>query len=548
MSQKQSAYPSAPTDLAKTLLAHLLRGACVILITLFLLLVIYELTTRPAEIEGLFSIPGEWPIVGHLYQVLDNPSLVFQVWAQKYHRPIFQIRLGVRRVVVVNSYNEVVNLWINHSCQNNSRPVHYTFHGLVGSFQKLTIGSTPACVSFTKKKKVLSEQLHRRSIESRIPIIDKEANRAIKRLLMDEIGPDRDLYRHLQCFVLGCIVSMGYGIKLDCFGKDRALCDEIISNEADIIRMRSPISNLQDSVPLLRLFPTLTNGIVARRCGARRDVYMNTLHERLLMGMIQGSNECASSIVGTITLEKHLNRLKDQEIGSLCLTLVSAGLDNTSLNLSYLLGVLSQPQLGPRIQSTALAEILSNAKDDVVVAWEQSNQYEMTNLYVTALVLETLRHFTVLPLSLPRATTKPIHHHQKFTLPAQTELLMNAYAANHDCEIFQDAQAFAPERWIDDEKHAIKAVPRTYQHFAFGAGSRMCAGHNLAIREMYMFVVRFLLLFEVGMPTSALMKMDPFENNRNARATSFEPTPHHVELKLRKLPGFEKLHCLVSNE
>ena len=55
--------------------------------------------------------------------------------------------------------------------------------------------------------------------------------------------------------------------------------------------------------------------------------------------------------------------------------------------------------------------------------------------YIEALVLETLRHFTVLPLSLPRLTTKAIRY-KDFVIPKETHLFMNAYSANHDCQIF----------------------------------------------------------------------------------------------------------------
>ncbi|KAI3406654.2 hypothetical protein KGF56_000500 [Candida oxycetoniae] len=402
-----------------------------------------------------------------------------------------------------------------------------------------------ACLTFKKKKKVLSERLNKRSIEHHIPLFSNELNVAFRKMMEEATGEDMSVLHHLQYFVLRCVISMAYGIHLDCFGSDMTFAREIITNEADIIRLRSPVSNLQDSVPLLRLLPILTNSSFARNCGVKREKYMSVLYDRLTKGIMQDEDDCLNSIVGKLVIEKCHNLLTDQEIHSICLTLISAGLDNTPLNLNYLLGVFSQPQVGLQYQMNALEEILKNSNGNLVLAWEQSNQPEMVNVYVYALILETLRHFTVLPLSLPRMTTKSIICNN-IELPANTQLFMNAYAANHDIDRFDQPFKFCPERWLDRNTNTIKQASRTYQHFSFGAGSRMCAGHNLALREIYMFIVRLLLLFEINTPSTLLMNMDPFKNNRNPRATSFEPQPHYIQLKLRKLPGYERLHDIVT--
>lgn len=93
--------------------------------------------------------------------------MIYLTWYKLYNKLVFQIRIGNKRVVVVNSFDDVVGLWINHSCQNNSRPLSYTFHGLVSALQGFTVGSTPASLTFLRKKKVISLCLRKKEIDEK---------------------------------------------------------------------------------------------------------------------------------------------------------------------------------------------------------------------------------------------------------------------------------------------------------------------------------------------------------------------------------------------
>ena len=60
---------------------------------------------------------------------------------------------------------------------------------------------------------------------------------------------DINLLPYFQKFVLQTAIFIGYGIELDCYKEHSQFCQEIIDIENKIIRLRSPISNLQDSIP-----------------------------------------------------------------------------------------------------------------------------------------------------------------------------------------------------------------------------------------------------------------------------------------------------------
>jgi phenylacetate 2-hydroxylase len=68
--------------------------------------------TEQPRIKGLPEIPGV-PIFGNLIQMGDHHALKCKEWAAKYG-PVFQIRLGNKRVVVANSFRAVKELWIDN--------------------------------------------------------------------------------------------------------------------------------------------------------------------------------------------------------------------------------------------------------------------------------------------------------------------------------------------------------------------------------------------------------------------------------------------------
>src|SRR5271169_113422 len=172
--------------------------------------------------------------------------------------------------------------------------------------------------------------------------------------------------------------------------------------------------------------------------------------------------------------------------------MVSAGLDTVPANLIQGLAYLATPH-GQYLQERAHTALLE-AYPTPMEAWTAVLKEEKVP-FVTALVKETLRFYTVIAMSLPRTSIKPVKY-QGTTIPAGTLFYMNARAADFDKSRFAGPYSFNPERYLQDklvnpsgrigadmqqEEHQGTAQP----HYAYGAGSRMCAGSHLANRELY---------------------------------------------------------------
>jgi phenylacetate 2-hydroxylase len=171
--------------------------------------------------------------------------------------------------------------------------------------------------------------------------------------------------------------------------------------------------------------------------------------------------------------------------------MVSAGLDTIPGNLIMGLAFLSTPA-GQIIQQKAHAAIQSAYPDNS--AWHACLAEEKVP-YITAFYKEVLRYWTVIPICLPRVSIKDIPY-QDTVIPAGTTFYMNAYAADYDSAHFKDPYTFDPERYLETSSSADEKTSGI-SHYAYGAGSRMCAGSHLANRELYVAFVRLVSAFEV---------------------------------------------------
>lgn len=516
---------------------------------LLLLFVFWHRNHKKFPIPGAFVVPRV-PLIGNTFQLVNNPAKKLMEWSVKYNKSIFVAHLGKTPVLVANSHADVSLLLNRHSTATKSRPVLHTFHNIVSASQGFTVGSTPAGETCQRKKKCISRFLSSKSVTSSHTalIISHTSRAAVAHLLKGCLSSpmfrlrssDISLLRHAQYFVLSTALMYTYGFKINPYRHRGQLADNVITTENHIIKIRSPIANYQDYLPVLKSFPGLFSS-KARYWGHRRDQYMDDFHSRFLAGLQNGQSLAQMSLLGQVSAaeKEGLPCPTPAELRSICLTMVSAGLDNVSLNFDHLMGHLAKPQFGYSMQARLFQQMMDNFNGNLVEAWHSVAQSTSHCPYALALIHEAMRFFTVLPLSLARETTHSFHHNG-ILIPSKTILLVNSYAANHDATVFPEPYLFVPDRWLDEKGNMNDHLT----HFALGAGSRKCSGNFLAIQELYTLLCRMILVFHVRRPTDASFEMalDPFEANATPSATSFEPKEFKVWLKPRFYAGFEKLH------
>ena len=225
-------------------------------------------------------------------------------------------------------------------------------------------------------------------------------------------------------------------------------------------------------------------------------------------------------------------KLNEAEIKSICLTMVSAGIDTVPGNMIMALGQLASPE-GQEIQKRAYEEIMKVYPTEGE-AWEKCLHEEKVP-YISALTKEILRFWTVIPICLPRVSIKDIKY-QDATIPAGTTFYMNAWAADYDDTHFKDPLKFIPERYLNDQE--ASGTP----HYGYGAGSRMCIGSHLANREIYTSFLRMITAFEFvpAEDKNDWPILDALNCNSIPTALTTEPKPFKVGFRIRNKDVLEK--------
>lgn len=263
----------------------------------FLIAIIYAVLkvidrTDIPKIKNLPEIPGI-PILGNLHQLGLNHAKVAQEWSKKYG-PVFQVRLGNRRIIFANTFDSVKNLWITNQSALISRPMLHTFHTVVSSSEGFTIGTSPWDESCKARRKAAATALNRPAVQSYMAIIDYEATKSIKEMLLDSKDGEVDLdpNAYFTRYALSTSLTLNYGIKIEGNVEDEML-KEITHVERVVSNFRSTSNNWADYVPLLRLKPGGTTKPQEYR--KRRAAYMHKLLNMLKERIANGTDQACIS-------------------------------------------------------------------------------------------------------------------------------------------------------------------------------------------------------------------------------------------------------------
>lgn len=162
--------------------------------------------------------------------------------------------------------------------------------------------------------------------------------------------------------------------------------------------------------------------------------------------------------------------LEGTTIAAECLDHLVAGIDTTGDALCFLMWELSRPG-SLRFQENLRAELREKGRSE---GWERLS-------YLDAVVMEGLRCFPAIPMSLPRYVPAGGRTIDGYFIPAHTIVSSQAYSVHRlDETVFPEPDRFNPERWLATEGDA----ERKRAFFAFANGGRGCVGKHLALAEM----------------------------------------------------------------
>lgn len=101
---------------------------------------------------------------------------------------------------------------------------------------------------------------------------------------------------------------------------------------------------------------------------------------------------------------------------------------------------------------------------------------------------------------------------------------------------FKSPNEFSVERYLDSPEGG--GTP----HYAYGAGSRMCAGSHLANRELFTAFIRLFTAFRIEAPRDSKDRpiLDALECNAVKTSLTTDPYPFKVGFRVRDEGNLKK--------
>ncbi|EYB29719.1 hypothetical protein FG05_00012 [Fusarium graminearum] len=180
--------------------------------------------------------------------------------------------------------------------------------------------------------------------------------------------------------------------------------------------------------------------------------------------------------------------------------IIDAGAETTAIALTHLLQLLiSHPA-----QLQKLRDEISGVmgEDDVIAPLDKVK--DLT--YLKACLDEGLRLIPPVSSGLPRRTPPEGANIMDTWIPGNTSVSMTIWSAHHNEDIYPDAYAFKPERWLDPTER--KRMEPFF--IPFSAGARGCIGRNISYLEQQIVVSTLVHRYDFAMPTKDF-KVSRFE-------------------------------------
>lgn len=173
--------------------------------------------------------------------------------------------------------------------------------------------------------------------------------------------------------------------------------------------------------------------------------------------------------------------LSDVEVRDQIVTLIAAGHETTSAAagwLTHVLGLL--PQVRERCHAELVAQVGGRepaAADLAAMAYHQAVVHEVLRLYPPAVVSA---RYAASGFEFAGRRVRP-----------GTMVVYSPYVTHRSEDVFDDAAAFRPERWIDDSGAFQRRPP--HEFIPFGGGAHRCIGSGMAVTQLQVVLARLLV-------------------------------------------------------
>ncbi len=405
--------------------------------------------------------PRRLPYIGHLLSLRQDP-LGFLQQLQRTYGNMATIYIGKNPAVLLFRPEHVRYVLVEHPRNFSNRALlQQNSDDGFASEGLLTIDGE----KHRQQRHAVQPAFHKKQVEGYATIIQQYTQELLKTW---HPGDTVDLSRAMQALTLRivskCLFSIDLSSQLDplsnafdgVIGSSTSMAEDLLN-----IRIDNPITGYGKRMAASRQLDMLIYTLIAQRRDDDRDH-----HDVLSMLMSAQSGEEPET------------KLTGKQIHDHILTFLAAGHETTAIALVWTVYLLSQhPQVRIKLQD----EIRS------VLAGREPTLDDLVKLpYLDWVLNESMRLYP--PAWLQVRLVAEESELDGVRLPVGTLVILSQWVIHRLPDIWQDAEAFKPERW--DPANEQQLPPGAY--FPFGGGPRTCIGMPLAQLEARLILASML--------------------------------------------------------
>ncbi|KAJ7639235.1 cytochrome P450 [Roridomyces roridus] len=326
-------------------------------------------------------------------------------------------------------------------------------------------------------------------------------------------GGGKDWAKHLDRTSASMVLTVAFG--LHCPTGEEEEFKEVMDCLAMFINLCTPSASIINVLPFLDWIPGPMPWRTRAREYRRRE---DALYDRLIKNAVEGSgsgmNTWSAVFAREDKPEGDQRRLMNQFTG--------AAIETTALSMHvFVLAAILYPHWIARAQK----EIDAVVGPDRLPTFKDRPSLP----FVEALVRETLRWRPAARFGVPHQSTEDDiveYDGKEYFIQKGSIVFAVSWAIDHDKERFANADAFIPERYLDD-KGELKSG---YETSAFGFGRRVCPGAPFAERALWIGIAMMLWAFDIRKSDEVdpkTGKVFEYGDGDDAFSGEFSNAPHH---------------------
>ncbi|CAK4032112.1 Cytochrome P450 [Lecanosticta acicola] len=443
--------------------------------------------------------PTTYPLLGNITSIpRTGIHLQFTRWAKQYG-PVFSLKIGHGTMVVLTSASHATELLDKRSGKYSNRPSSHIIGELVyGNDHPMFMNPDDR---WRLRRKLYAEILQEtKCAQEHTRLIDAETTQLLRDLCVE---PD-SFMAHPGRLSNSLTMSLVYGVRTPSYDSDHYVkLQEIMTKLSALgeIGATPPV----DLLGFLKWIPERFWGNWRTKAEQLRKK-VHGLHTPLVDRVIERRETMGerNSFLDSILDKQEKLQLSRNEIDIMCANLLEGGTDTMATTILTLFQAMA---IHPEWQIEAQKQIESVVDEFTMPSFEHFDRLPL----VTSIVKELLRWRPPAPGAFPHALAKAdeVDHME---LPKDSTVIFNIWGIHHDPERYLSAEKFDPARFVNHTQMSSAYTNSGHDkrdHFAYGAGRRICPGIHLAERALFLASARVLWAFTIKHKTNSTGRAVP---------------------------------------